>query len=98
MSELKARLTKAYTINHNQWLRSDGDNRKQHDVSIDFAVTSIGVETAALRIGLEHTNHLLSVLLNDPLIPKDHKGYVQSRLDANRKLINAYEESEVSNG
>lgn len=99
MKELKSRITKSYTIYHNQWIHNEDDTRKHHEVSIDFAIRVTGVEAAPLKMALDHTNHLLAVLLSDPLVQKDQKAYIEARLVANKQILLSYhEEMEVSRG
>lgn len=80
-----------YDCNHKKWQANEDDNRKIHEVAVDFTIGCIELETAPLRHAIDTTNHLLTVLLADPLVHKDQKEYIQKRLEINRKLLQSYE-------
>ena len=93
---IKKQIEKGYFINLKKWQDDEDDRRTQHQINIDYTAYVLKVETRKMQSALENTNNLLTILLNDPLVQKDQKEFIQKRIDFNRIILQQYEEEVVN--
>lgn len=60
-------------------------------------MSNISSKVILLTNAIINTNHLLTVLLADPLIPADHKAYIKERMRYNAVALNIAKEQEAIN-